>query len=82
MDITVRWVSEESWSLTDLLNRSMGRVVLVEDKGFMIVPEGHAVETMTGMAVGPHPTLDAALATIERHTRGTCRRHGIADETG
>jgi len=60
----------------------MGRIVGVEARGFMIMPDGHAVETMHGMAVGPHLTLDAALATIERHTRGTCRRDGMADNAG
>jgi hypothetical protein len=43
-------------------------------KAFTIHPEGHALMTMAGMKEGPHPTLDAALAEIEKHTRGVCRR--------
>jgi hypothetical protein len=41
----------------------------------MIHPEGHASETMAGIQQGPHASLDAALAEIERHTRGVCRRN-------
>jgi hypothetical protein len=31
------------------------------------------VETMADMKLGPFNSLDAALAEVERHTRGTCR---------
>jgi hypothetical protein len=30
---------------------------------------------MAGIDHGPHASLDAALAEIERHTRGVCRRN-------
>jgi hypothetical protein len=59
--------------LTDLLGRSMGRITASVPRQFMIHPEGHASETMAGIQQGPHASLDAALAEIERHTRGVCR---------
>lgn len=74
MDVIVEASEERTWILTDLLGRSMGRVRQGETHGFMIQPEGHAQETMAGMELGPHASLDAALAEIERHTRGVCRR--------
>jgi hypothetical protein len=40
----------------------------------MIYPAGQAIETMQAMRRGPFRSLDAALAEIERFTRGTCRR--------
>jgi hypothetical protein len=46
----------------------------------MIYPEGHASETMAGIQQGPHASLDAALAEIERHTRGVCRRNPGEDQ--
>ena len=71
--VTVR-KSGNTWGLTDLLGRSMGRISESDDKRVTIHPTGHAVETMVGMNLGPHASLDAALAEIERHTRGVCRR--------
>ena len=63
-----------SWTLTDLLGRSMGDIAETAAGRFMIQPAGHALETMAGAELGPHPSLDAALAQIETHTRGVCRR--------
>ena len=63
------------WQLTDLLGRSMGRITASAPRQFVIHPEGHALETMAGIQHGPHASLDAALAEIERHTRGVCRRN-------
>jgi hypothetical protein len=60
--------------LTDLLGRSMGSIVKNASHQFTICPEGHAFETMADMHRGPYDSLDAALAEIERHTRGVCRR--------
>ena len=65
------------WQLTDLLGRSMGRITASAPRQFMIHPEGHASETMAGIQQGPHASLDAALAEIERHTRGVCRRNPV-----
>ena len=62
------------WRLTDLLGRSMGSIVKDASHQFTICPEGHALDTMAGIEQGPHASLDAALAEIERHTRGVCRR--------
>ena len=61
------------WILVDLLGRSMGCVTKTRGKYFTIQPDGHAVETMADMKLGPFNSLDAALAEVERHTRGTCR---------
>jgi hypothetical protein len=75
LDINVGEVPEQgSWRLTDLLGRSMGTIVPETPDRFVIRPEGHAVETMEGMRLGPYHSLDAALAAIESHTRGVCRR--------
>lgn len=75
MDIIVA-ASEEVgiWSLADLLGRPMGSIAQSPLHGFTIRPDGFARETMAGLEPGPHPSLDAALAEIERHTRGVCRR--------
>jgi len=62
------------WQLTDLFGRSMGSITESGANQFTISPEGHALETMAGMQKGPHASLDAVLAEIERRTRGTCRR--------
>ncbi|TFW54393.1 hypothetical protein CT676_40510 [Bradyrhizobium sp. MOS001] len=69
------------WQLTDLLGRSMGRITASAPRQFMIYPGGgHASETMAGIQRGPHASLDAALAEIERHTRGVCRRNPGEDQ--
>jgi hypothetical protein len=68
------------WQLTDLLGRLMGRITASAPRQFMIHPEGHASETMAGIQQGPHASLDAALAEIERHTRGVCRRNPGKDQ--
>jgi hypothetical protein len=68
------------WQLTDLLGRSMGRITANAPRQFMIHPEGHALETMAGIDQGPHASLDAALAEIETHTRGVCRRNPGEDQ--
>jgi hypothetical protein len=59
-----------AWQLTDLLGRPMGRITASAPRQFMIYPEGRASETMAGIQQGPHSSLDAALAEIERHTPG------------
>jgi hypothetical protein len=64
---------QDAWNLTDLLGRSMGQIV-EEAERFFIDPAGLAIETMRGITPGPHRSLDAALAAIEEHTRGVCRR--------
>ena len=66
--------AEPGWSLTDLLGRSMGHIAENEAKRFVIHPDGHALETMAGIGSGTYSSLDAALAEIEKHTRGICRR--------
>ena len=76
MDVIVRTAEGETvWQLTDLLGRAMGSIVENASHQFTIHPAGHAVETMAGIDHGPHASLDAALAEIERHTRGVCRRN-------
>jgi len=71
--IVTRADEEDAWNLTDMLGRSMGQIVEEEPKRFFIDPAGLAIGTMQGIAAGPHPSLDAALAEIEKHTRGICR---------
>ena len=65
------------WNLTDLLGRSMGHVAEVTAGQFRISPDGKAVETMAGINQGPYASLDDALAAIETHTRGVCRRRDV-----
>lgn len=67
---------EYVWNLTDLLGRSMGQITQDTSEWFMIRPDGLATETMAGMNLGPYLTLDDALAAIETHTHGVCRRSG------
>jgi hypothetical protein len=75
VDVIVRAEEGDTvWHLTDLLGRSMGNIVENASHQFAIYPEGAAVETMAGIDQGPHASRDAALAEIERHTRGVCRR--------
>lgn len=76
MDVIVTRVPGEpgAWSLVDLLGRSMGFIVETSPGKFVVNPAGFAVETMAGLRSGPFGSLDAALAEIERHTRGVCRR--------
>jgi hypothetical protein len=70
----------QAWELADLLGRSMGRIAEGSSKRFVIHPDGYGLETMSGMKHGPHVSLDAALAEIEKHTRGVCRRNPGEDQ--
>ncbi len=80
MDVIVTLSADNSgWKLTDLLGRSMGRIAFEGPERFAIDPDGHALETMAGIRKGPYLSLDAALAEIEKHTRGTCRRNPEED---
>ena len=81
MDVNVIAVGGGTvWRLTDLLGRSMGTIRENASHQFTIYPEGHAFETMADIQRGPHASLDAALAEIERHTRGVCRRSKGEDQ--
>jgi hypothetical protein len=75
VDVVVTEIPDEnSWGLTDLLGRNMGRITLTKPGTFMIRPADNAVETLAGIASKPYASLDIALAAIEEHTRGVCRR--------
>jgi hypothetical protein len=65
----------KAWNLADLLGRSIGSIEETPAAEFIIKPDGNALETMAGIGQGPHASLDAALAEIEKHTRGVCRRN-------
>ncbi len=81
MDLIVARTSDGDWALTDLLGRTMGLIAESETQVFTIRPAGPAIEPMTGLRPGPYSSLDEALAAIERHTRGVCRRQpGVAKE--
>jgi hypothetical protein len=83
VDITVTPKSDGfTWLLTDLLGRPMGEVAEAASGEFRISPVGQALETMRGMKHGPFPSLDAALAEIERFTRSACRRVSQKDMAG
>jgi hypothetical protein len=75
VDITVTASTKKGeWALTDLLGREMGRVAETEPGIFRIRPQGQAVATMAALTSKSYASLDVALAAIEEHTRGVCRR--------
>ena len=75
MDLSVKPAGNgTAWELADLLGRPMGKITQTAANEFTIQPEGHALTTMVGIRLGPHASLDDALAEIEKHTRGVCRR--------
>ncbi len=78
--IVVRSASGTVWTLTDLLGRPMGQVETGETGLFTVAPAGGAIDTMADMNKGPFASLDLALAEIEKHTRGSCRRDPAQDE--
>jgi hypothetical protein len=81
MDLIVARSDGGEWTLTDLLGRTMGVIEESNPRAYTIRPDGQAVEAMAGLRPGPYPSVDDALAAIERHTRGVCRRQaGIANE--
>jgi hypothetical protein len=76
MDVTVTRApgGEMAWDLTDLLGRPLGRVTEEPGPRFFIDPSGRGRTLMARFAPGPHASLDDALAEIEKHTHGVCRR--------
>ena len=83
MDITVTQSSDETvWLLSDLLGRPMGEITENPAGEFRLVTAGQAQETMKAMKHGPFPSLDAALAEIERFTRSACRRVSVKTGNG
>jgi hypothetical protein len=52
----------------------MGRITEAKAGTFMIHPAGNAVETFAVIVSKQYASLDSALAAIEEHTRGVCRR--------
>lgn len=73
MDLIIKQMSSTSWDLIDLLGRNAGHVELALSGSFR-VPSGRALGAMATLSPGPYCSLDAALAAIETHTRGVCRR--------
>jgi hypothetical protein len=74
LDVIVNQMPDNSWGLTDLLGRDMGRVTEISAGVFMIQPAGNAIETLAAITSPAYASLDEALAAIEVHTRGVCRR--------
>jgi hypothetical protein len=75
MDVIVTKIPDgNNWLLADLLGRDMGRVLEVRPGVFMIQPAGNAVETLAAISSKSFASVDHALAAIEEHTRGQCRR--------
>ena len=74
MDVLVTAMADDTWTLTDLLGREMGCVRKTDLGTFIIEPAGQAVETMAAIVARSYPSVDGALAAIEEHTRGVCRR--------
>lgn len=81
MDVIVSQTADgTTWKLTDLLGRSMGHILESPKDHFTIEPAGGSIETMAQMKFGPFHSLDLALAEIEKHTRGVCRREFGEDQ--
>jgi hypothetical protein len=75
MDVTVTpGANGETWALTDLLGRDMGCVAETAPGVFVIQPAGLAMGTLAAIISTKYDSLDQALAAIEKHTRGVCRR--------
>ena len=64
----------EMWILTDLLGRTVGGISREPDGKFQIRPGSPLLIPMAVVAQGPFRSLDDALAEIEKHTQGQCRR--------
>jgi hypothetical protein len=80
MDVTVTPAADgKTWTLTDLLGRDMGSVAETAPKVFVIQAAGLAVGTFAAISSKKYESLDRALAAIETHTRGVCRRVGMTD---
>ena len=62
------------WTLTDLLGCPMGYVIEDTSRQFFIEPCERMHFIMKKVALGPHPSLDAALTEIEKHSPLVCRR--------
>ena len=75
MDVTVTQVRDDgtAWDLTDLLGRPVGRITKHPSHQFIIELNDRMRPVMTKVTPGPHPSLDAALAEIEKSTHGVCR---------
>ncbi len=76
MDITVTRAKGDgrTWTLTDLLGRPVGRITKHPSHQFIIELDKRMRPVMAKVTPGPHPSLDAALTEIEKHTHGVCRR--------
>lgn len=73
MDIIVTPSGPTSWTLVDLLGRTIGVVELSAPDDYRIIPGERVADSMRAMKQGPFATLDAALSQIEVFTRSTCR---------
>jgi hypothetical protein len=73
-------IDGKAWNLTDLFGRPTGQITEASAKQFTIQPSGHALEIMLAIEHGSFASLDAALAAIEKHTRGACRRNPGQDQ--
>lgn len=77
MDLVVTKAEEDHvWLLRDLLGRNSGKVVQKAEL-FTIIPAGPALATMRTLKLDRYSSIDAALAAIERHTRGVCHLDGL-----
>jgi hypothetical protein len=74
MDVIVTKSPDGHWAMADLLGRDMGKVSEIRPGVFMIQPAGNAMVTLDALRSTSFASLDEALAAIEEHTRGQCRR--------
>jgi hypothetical protein len=78
MDVMVRPAAKRppgvrnAWTFTDLLGRPLGRITEELGRQFFIEPNERGHILMPKANLGPHASLDVALAEIEK------RAHGVA----
>lgn len=81
MDLIVARTGDPTvWVLNDLLERDIGSIVEAPSNTFNIHVVATNRDLLGGLKLGPYTSLDSALAAIETHTRGICRRMFAEDQ--
>ena len=62
----------ESWDITDLLGRALGKIT-VGPEMIMFKIQASSGTRLFGVSPGPYATLEHALDQISRHVQGQCR---------
>ncbi len=70
--ITRTATPRESWDVTDLLGRDLGKITAGPEK-MMFKIQASSGTRLFGVSPGPYATLEHALDQISRHVQGQCR---------